>query len=86
MQSVSPYTVSVERKIIDQVYQRVLSYPWDALISVDGWDYGSDPSYMKELCEYWVNDFDWFKQEEKINKFDHYKTSIENVDIHFIYE
>ena len=86
MQSVSPYTISIERKVIDQVYQRVSSYPWDALISVDGWAYGSDPSYMKELCEYWVNDFDWFKQEEKINKFDHYKTSIENVDIHFIYE
>jgi len=86
MQSVSPYTVSIERKVIDQVYQRVSSYPWDALISVDGWDYGSDPSYMKELCEYWVNDFDWLKQEEKINKFDHYKTSIENIDIHFIYE
>ena len=86
MQSVSPYTVSIETKVIDQVYERISAYPWDSFASVDGWDYGSDPSYMKNLCEYWVNDFDWRKQEVKINQFDHYKTSIENVDIHFIYE
>ena len=51
-----------------------------------GWDYGTNLNYMKELSEYWVNKFNWKITEKKINKFNNFKSNIDGIDIHFIHE
>ena len=51
-----------------------------------GWEYGTNLKYMKEISDYWVNNFDWKKEEAKINKFSNFKTNVEDIDIHFILE
>ena len=51
-----------------------------------GWDYGTNLDYMKEFADYWVNKFNWRKTEEKINKFNNFKSNIDGIDIHFIHE
>jgi microsomal epoxide hydrolase len=50
-----------------------------------GWDYGAELSYMKELLSYWLDEFDWRKQEAKLNRFDHFRTDIDGQGIHFIH-
>ena len=50
------------------------------------WKYGTEETYLKDLIEYWSNNYDWKKQEKEINKFSHYKIEIDNIPIHFIYE
>ena len=40
---------------------------------------------MKKVVNYWQKDFDWRKQERLLNKFDHFKTRIEGLDVHFIH-
>ena len=30
-----------------------------------GWKYGSNLDYMKAISNYWVNDFDWRKHEDR---------------------
>jgi hypothetical protein len=37
-----------------------------------GWAYGANLDCMKELCAYWINDFDWRAQEQRINEFSHF--------------
>ena len=49
-------------------------------------EYGTNLNYMKEFCDYWVNGFDWRKQETRLNQFTHFKSPIDGIDIHFIYE
>jgi microsomal epoxide hydrolase len=51
-----------------------------------GWAYGSNLDYMKELCTYWVNEFDWRKHEALINHFPHYTAEVDGIDLHFIHE
>jgi microsomal epoxide hydrolase len=51
-----------------------------------GWDYGTNLDYMKELCAYWVDEFDWRKQEAILNQFSHFKTPVDGIDMHFIHE
>lgn len=41
---------------------------------------------MKGLCAYWVNEFDWRKQEAAINRWPQFKASVKGIDLHFIYE
>jgi microsomal epoxide hydrolase len=51
-----------------------------------GWAYGTNLDYMKEFCAYWVDEFEWRKQEAAINRFSHYTTPIEGIDLHFLHE
>ena len=41
---------------------------------------------MKEFCAYWIDEFDWRKQEAAINQVSHYITPIEGIDLHFLHE
>ena len=36
--------------------------------------------------DYWKVHYKWKEQEKKLNKFKHYKTKIEGLNIHFIHE
>jgi hypothetical protein len=40
----------------------------------------------RELCEYWVSDFEWKKHEKLINSFSNFKTNVDGIEIHFIKE
>ena len=51
-----------------------------------GWDYGSNLDYMKELAQYWVNEYDWRKHETAINVFSQFRAQVDGIDIHFIHE
>ncbi len=51
-----------------------------------GWDYGSNLAYVKELSEYWHTAFDWRAQEAALNRFAHFRTTIDGMGIHFVHE
>lgn len=41
---------------------------------------------MRDFAEYWREEFDWRVQERRLNAFDHFKTNIGGLDIHFIHQ
>lgn len=52
----------------------------------EDWRYGVEAGYLRELVDYWRQDYDWRAQEREINGFDNRYVSIEGIPIHFIYE
>jgi len=50
------------------------------------WAYGTDMAWLKNLLDYWREDFDWRAQEASLNRFDQYVTQIDGVDMHFIHQ
>ena len=42
--------------------------------------------YLRELVTYWREEYDWREQERQLNQFDHFKTRIDDLDIHFIHQ
>ena len=43
-------------------------------------------SFLRQICEYWRDRFDWKAQVERFSAFHHYRYSSEDLGIHFIYE
>ena len=41
--------------------------------------------YMKEILAYWKTKYSWRKQEKILNSFDHFRTNIEGIDIHYLH-
>ncbi len=67
--TVNPFQVKVADEILENILRRVADYPWHDMPDDGGWDYGTNLDYLKELCSYWVGEFDWREQEAKINSF-----------------
>ncbi len=41
--------------------------------------------YLRELVEYWCDEFDWRAQEERLNELEHFRTRLDGQSIHFVH-
>ena len=80
------FVIDVPEDGIQKIYTRVKEYPWHEMPDDGGWSYGTNLDYMKDFCDYWINKFNWREQERKINKFHHYTSLVDDINIHFIHE
>ena len=83
---VTPFTLSVPDSALSDLKQRLKNTRWPDEIPNNNWSYGTDLGYLKDLCAYWENDYDWRAHEAVINQFKQYKTKVAGIDLHFIYE
>ena len=83
---IHPFRINVPDKTLEQIHTQVADYPWHEMPDDGGWAYGTHLGYMKELCAYWINEFDWRKQEAAINRFSHFIAPVQGIDLHFIQE
>ena len=49
------------------------------------WAYGTDVSYLRELTDYWMNDFDWRSQEAKLNEFPQFMVPVAGINLHTLH-
>ena len=82
----TPFKIEVPDSVLDDLRARLERTRWPDELPGVGWEYGSNMDYIKELVEYWKNDFDWRKQEALINSFSHFKAPVDGRDVHFIHE
>ncbi len=84
--SIKPFTIAIPDHDIEDLQTRLAMTRFPDQISDTGWEYGTDTAYLKELVDYWQNDFDWREQERALNEFDQFTTDIEGLQIHFIHQ
>jgi len=83
---IAPFKVEVADHILQDLKERLDRTRWPDEIPGNGWDYGSNLDYIRELVDYWRTEFDWRSQEAFINTFSHFKTNVNGIGIHFIHE
>ena len=83
---IKPFKVQISEENLNNIYSKVKNYQWHEMPNDGGWDYGTNLDYMKDFCKYWITEFNWKTVEEKINKFNNFKSTIDGVDLHFIHE
>ncbi len=86
MTSMRPFRLNVPDETLDWIRTRVAEYPWHEMPDNGGWAYGANLDYMKELCAYWLDEFDWREHEARINRFPHHMAEVDGMDLHFIRE
>ena len=83
---IKEFNINFTEKEISLIYQKVKDYPWDSIAELEAWSHGTNKGYLKELCNYWIKDFDWGNHEHELNKFSNFTTSVDGEEIHFIRE
>ncbi len=86
MSTINPFKIHVPDETLADIRARVSAFPWHEMPDDGGWDYGANLDYMKELCAYWLNDYDWRKHEAALHEFNHCKADVDGIDLHFIHE
>jgi len=59
--------------------------PTEDIVPGAGSDYGITTDWIKTMYNYWVNDFDWYKQQNLINERPMALTEINGQDVHFVH-
>ena len=81
-----PFEIAVPDETLATIRARVAAFPWHEMPDDGGWDYGTNLDYMKELCAYWLDEYDWRRHEAALNRFSHFRTPVDGIDMHFIRE
>jgi hypothetical protein len=85
-QAIEPFRIDVPDEVLRDLRERLSRTRFPDAIEASGWDYGTELGYLRELCAYWRDKFDWRAQEAELNRFDHFRTSIDGQRLHFIHQ
>lgn len=79
------FKIQVSGQDIAYLQNRLANTRWNNRAAQSGWEKGVPVDYLKNLADYWLNEFDWKKQEAALNQYPHFITEIEGQDIHFLH-
>ncbi len=78
--------INLNKNKINEIKEKVSNFNWSSLPEINNWDLGINKAILKEICNYWVSKYDWYKEEKILNSLNHYTTDIDDLNIHFVYE
>jgi pimeloyl-ACP methyl ester carboxylesterase len=71
---------------LDDLKYRLEHTRWPDQAKDAGWTMGPNLDYMKDLTNFWLQKYDWRKNEMELNKFRQFTAVIDGVKLHFIHE
>lgn len=82
----APFEIHIEDAALDDLRDRLARTRFAADFANDDWRYGVPGAYLRELCDYWQDGYDWRAHEAAMNAFSHFRVEIDDVPIHFVHE
>ncbi|MCM3923295.1 epoxide hydrolase [Frankia sp. AiPs1] len=83
--ALQPFTIDVPDAVLDDLRQRLRRTRWTEQIPGTGWDLGTDVDYLRGLCAYWADGFDWRAAEARLNRWPHLRTVIDGTTVHALH-
>jgi pimeloyl-ACP methyl ester carboxylesterase len=83
--TIRPFSIEVPQLVLDDLHERLAKTRITPGMEGTDWDYGTNSSFLEQLCDYWRKDFDWRKQENYLNKFKQFRVEVDGVGLHFIH-
>jgi hypothetical protein len=81
-----PYSIDISDAVLEDLRARIFRTRWPACAPGRAWEQGTDLNYLRRLLNGWVNDFDWRREERRLNAFPPFLAEVDGVEIHFIHQ
>jgi microsomal epoxide hydrolase len=78
-----PFRIDVDKAELDELRRRIADTRWVRQAGGDTWDRGVPESYLRELADYWQDDYDWYAAQDELNRIPQYTTTIDGATVHF---
>lgn len=81
------FEIHIEQTAIDDLHQRLRAtrLPQQMTGKEDDWTAGTPVSYLQSILDYWLHDFDWRAQENRLNRLPQYLTEVDGIKLHFVH-
>jgi pimeloyl-ACP methyl ester carboxylesterase len=80
-----PFRIDIPEADLDDLRRRLGQTRWPEREPVTDWSQGIPLDYTRDLCDYWLRDYDWRRCEASLNGFAQFRTEIDELDIHFLH-
>ncbi|MCB1747274.1 MAG: epoxide hydrolase [Gammaproteobacteria bacterium] len=84
--AITPFRIAIPQRALDDLAQRQALTRWPEPEVVGDWSQGVPAAWLERVFDYWRDDYDWRAREAALNRFDHFTTSIDGLDVHFIHQ
>ncbi len=85
MAEVTPYHIEIPDTDLDDLRDRLRRTRWPDRETVPDWSQGIPLGYLRELCFYWAEEYDWRATERRLNALDQVKVSVDGLGIHVLH-
>jgi epoxide hydrolase len=82
--AIRPFTIAIPQEALDDLQRRLSNTRYPAAAPNDSWDYGTPVAYLKQMVTAWQQ-FDWRKQEARMNAFPNFVTEIDGQTVHYVH-
>ena len=79
-----PTPIHVPDDVLDNLGRRLRETRWPLDAGNEDGAYGVPRGYLQELVAYWIDGYDWRAAETAINAYEHYRTEVDGVPVHFM--
>ena len=83
--SITPFRIAIPDRDLDDLRERLRRTRWPEREPVDDWSQGIPLEYLKDLCRYWLEEYDWRASEARLNTFPQFRTELDGLGIHFLH-
>jgi epoxide hydrolase len=83
--AITPFRIEIPESELDDLRRRLRQTRWPEAETVDDWSQGIPLAYVRDLCEYWRDRYDWRACEASLNRFPQFRTEIDGLSIHFLH-
>jgi len=78
------FTIAIPQASLDDLRTRLSRFRAAPDFGNGDWRYGMEGRYLSDLVDSWLEDYDWRKAEAEMNRYAHYRVTIDGVPIHFM--
>jgi len=82
---VSAFRVDVPEAALADLRERLRRTRWPEPETVADWSQGTPLAYVRQLCRYWLQEYEWPAAQARLNRFPQYLTRIDDLDVHFVH-
>ena len=82
---VEPFRIEIPQDALGDLRERLARTRWPEAETVTDWSQGVPLSYLRELCRYWAEGYDWRATERRLNLLPQFRTEVDGLGIHFLH-
>jgi pimeloyl-ACP methyl ester carboxylesterase len=82
---ITAFRIDVPEAELDDLRERLRRTRWPEAEPVGDRSQGVPLAYMRELCAYWAEKYDWRATETRLNALAQFRTAIDGLGIHFLH-
>src|SRR5919197_3564945 len=84
--SIEPFTIHIDEQLLEDLTARLRKTRWPEPSPAAPWDQGTDLDFLRSLCAYWADEFDWRAQERELNRWPNFHAEIDGLRVHFVHQ